>query len=313
MKEQIERLLRKIGAVAIGFAETGHVEAGVLGEFEHWLSQEKNAEMGYMRNHLEIRRDPRLLLAGGKTIITMAFDYGSASKSNDGIASIAKYALVADYHESIRKKIRESRIGDILGEELKDWRILVDSAPIMERYWAVKSGLGIRGKNGMIIVPGKGSELFLAEIITTKEIAPNYESRGYCEGCGLCIEACPTGALQETGEIDCNRCLSYLTIEHKGEWAKEDHISAMQTEAGRETLFGCDRCVRICPHNLNRENKSEFETLQGIRELTGRMVLDEKEENLRTLLRGSSLKRVGISGLKRNAANLKSAFLNRQV
>lgn len=311
VKERIRDILGKAGALAVGFSRADAVEAGAWEFYTNWIDKGRNAEMDYMTNYPDIRRDPRLLLEGANTVISLAFGYrnhaAQKERASTGLPLIASYALIADYHNSLRKLIRRSGVGELLGEEGRDWRICIDSAPIMERYWAVMSGIGFRGRNGMVIVPGYGSEVFLAEIVTKQIFQPDACSSEDCGACGACLKICPTGALQPDGTIDCDRCLSYLTIEHRGEWKSDTHMQAVGTPEGRNTLFGCDRCIAACPHNSKYGRTADKHTLlPGIVSLGIQEILQLQEEELRIRLKGSSLKRAGIEGLRRNARNIKN-------
>lgn len=249
LREEVRRRLADCGALAVGFARAGKVADSVMKTYDGWISGGANAGMEYMANHREVREDPRLLLKGARTVISMAFSYNSQARRDPSLPAISKYAFLPDYHKWIRKMIRKSGVGELLGEEHSDWRICVDSAPIFERYWAQEAGIAIIGNNGSAIVPGVGCEVFLAEIVCRMDFEPDRRLEGKCGACGACREACPAGAMGESGNIDCNRCISYLTIEHCGEMTDRRHVEAMQTDAGRSTLFGCDRCISVCPHN----------------------------------------------------------------
>lgn len=296
-KHEIKERLRDVGAVATGVSAAGPVEDAVYGEYEKWLRSGSCAGMGYLGNHLEIRRDPRFLLEGARSIVCAAFCYrpASADKLNP---RIAKYAHLPDYHDWVRHRVMSSGVPELLGEEYRDWRLCIDSAPIMERYWARKSGLGWIGEQGALVVPGVGPEVVLCEILTVEELEPDEPSEGDCGGCGRCVRVCPTGALTENSfGPDCNRCLSYLTIEHRGEWIDERHIAAMDTVEGRVTLFGCDRCMSVCPHN-NPEITSGIAADQRITELCSD---DFREQGFGERFRGLPIKRAKAAGLRRNA------------
>lgn len=305
-RQEIENKLRNAGALAVGVATAGIVDTPALEVYERWLDTGGAAGMSYMRAHRDIRQDPRLLLDGARSVVCMAFGYKTEATRDPKLPRISAYALLPDYHDWIRRAIRLSGIGSILGEEGRDWRICVDSAPIMERYWAVRAGIGIRGENGAVIVPGVGSEVFLAEIITTKELEPDLPLIGDCGGCGRCRDVCPTGALQQGGTIDCSICLSYLTIEHRGEWTEPRQIAAMQTAEGRDTLFGCDRCLSVCPHNTKSgEVRADTpDVSDNILTLTAEDILSGDTTALSARLKGSCLKRAKLNGLVRNAQNL---------
>lgn len=299
-KERIRSLLAGAGAVAVGFARAAKVSDSAARTFGSWLDAGREAGMAFMHNHRDIRLDTRLLLDGAATVISMAFSYRSEPARPDCLPTISAYALLPDYHDWVRDAIRKSGVGELLGEEMRDWRICVDSAPIMERYWAVESGIAIRGDNGAAIVPGVGCEVILAEIVTTVAIEPDSPIQGDCGHCGACRRACPTGALLADRTDDCNRCLSYLTIEHRGDWTDPRHIKAMDSPAGRAMLFGCDRCVAACPHNKKHVTAISRQ-LTAVASLTPGDVTRMTQEQFSSAMRGSSLKRAKLAGLRRNA------------
>lgn len=302
--------MRGCGACAVGTAVAGPVEQRVADNFESWLASGHNGGMGYMSNWREIRMDPRLLLEGARSVICTAFAYPSSS------GPIASYALGEDYHVVLRKVLEYAveRMRAVYGGE---YRICVDSAPILERYWAEKCGVGFRGCNGLIIVPGIGSRVFLAEIVTTLSLpaTPPLEY-SCCADCRRCQQSCPAGALQADGTVDARRCLSYLTIEHRGEW-DETGAAAMATPAGRATLYGCDICQRVCPRNSDAEAsglsaekiRPEFEPRSEVTALTAQMVAEMTQEEFSWIFRGSPIKRAKLAGLRRNAMNRKSSKL----
>lgn len=293
LREEIKKTLFDAGAVAVGFAKAEPVEFKVREAYERWLQSRHHAGMEYMERHKDVRYDPRLLLNGAKTLISMAFSYCSDLHRNPSLPHISSYAFLPDYHKWIRKLIRKSGIGNLLGEEHKDWRICIDSAPVLERYWAAKAGIAIIGRNGSAIIPGCGCKVFLAEIVCRQELMPDLPLPQVCGDCMKCISSCPTGALAaKDGTVDCNVCISYLTIEHKGEWLDPRHRNAMSTEAGRTTLFGCDRCVESCPYNKDTP-RALVEPLEFIESY----VYDQRE-----LPAGSCLKRAGREGLSRNSS-----------
>ncbi|MDE7180667.1 MAG: DUF1730 domain-containing protein [Muribaculaceae bacterium] len=299
-KETLTAALREAGALRVGYAQAGPVEDAETRRFEAWLAAGKYAGMDYMLRHADVRRDPRLLLAGARTIVSMAFSYRCAGDERP--AGVAEYALSPDYHDTIRRRIRESRIPTLLGEEIKDWRLCIDSAPIHERYWARKAGVGRIGEHGGIVVPGVGSEVLLAEIITTLELDPDEPLEGDCGRCGRCRSACPTKANAD-GATDCNRCLSYLTIEHRGPWTDRRHEEAMSSPGGTETLFGCDRCMRVCPHN-NPECNTGVPPHESMRRLTAGEIAGMTSGQFSARFRGMPVKRAKFDGLMRNAINI---------
>lgn len=303
MKEEVLRRVYASGAVAAGIAAAGRVEEEAISAFRRWLASGRHAGMAYMANHREVREDSRLLLdKGAASVISMAFAYPPGECRDKRLPAISGYALVADYHQWIRRRLRESGAGELLGREGEEWRICVDSAPVMERYWARRAGIGVIGCNGALVVPGVGSRVFLAEIATTVDLTADEPAEGDCGKCGKCTAACPTGALGKDGMIDCDRCISYLTIEHRGEWNDPRHLAAMATEGGRDTLFGCDRCIEACPHN-RRATQCVEEILQGAVTITPADIIAGDAKSLTARLKNSSLKRAGQAGLLRNARN----------
>lgn len=247
----IRSALLDAGACTVGFAEAAPVPAAEWEAFERWLAAGKHAGMEYMRNYPEIRRDPRQLLPGARTVISMAFQYPQAQAGHTGMAA---YAFGRDYHKVIRKKLKKV-LSELEKSDISaNYRICIDSAPILERYWAVQAGVGHRGRNGAIIVPGYGSFVFLAEIITDLELPRSTPSAQKCLGCNLCIKKCPGRALNVNSELNCTRCISYLTIEHRGDW-DDTGREVMATPHGKSTIFGCDLCLSLCPHNRRTETK----------------------------------------------------------
>ena len=189
-----------------------------------------------------MRRDPRLLLdgEGARTLIVTLFAYQDNVHPAEGVPYIAHYALGQDYHDVLRRRLK-TVIGQLRPRFGGKWRICVDSAPLMERYWAARAGLGVIGDNGCLIVPGVGANFFIATIVTTAQMPTDdpVEGTSHCLGCGRCVRACPTGALRGDGSVDARRCISYLTIE------SHDDIPA-DIPTGN-TLYGCDVCRRACP------------------------------------------------------------------
>lgn len=298
LKREIIERLRGAGAVAVGIATAEPVDKDVFSDYEAWVNSGMSAGMGYLGNHMEIRRDPRLLLEGARSIVCGAFCYRPKDEKNLH-PGIAKYAHLRDYHDRVREKVLEGRIPELLGEEYRDWRLCVDSAPILERYWARRAGLGWIGKQGALVVPGVGPEVVLFEILTTMELEPDKSLNGDCGLCGKCLNACPTGAIRGSVGPDCNACLSYLTIEHKGTWEDGRHKRAMASGAGRNTLFGCDRCMRVCPHN----NGAITSGAEADSRITGLREEDIAEKGFGERFRGLAIKRAKASGMSRNFGN----------
>ena len=303
-KESVRALLLRSGAVAAGFAAASSVGEEVIADMEEWVRGGNNAGMDYLARHTQLKKDPGNTLPGVCTVISLAFSFNPSAERDASLPVIASYALGDDYHDVLRKRLApivESLRLDMGG----DWRICIDSAPIAERYWAVRAGIGYIGRNGMVIVEPYGSRVFLAEVLTSIPFPPDKPASGNCRGCGRCVEVCPGNALSPDGKVDCRRCLSYLTIEHRGEWLPE-MMETMHTPAGKTTLFGCDRCVSVCPHNLTSPPSriEEFALRESYSMLTASRAASLKREEFTPLFKGSAIKRTKYDGFLRNALNL---------
>ncbi|MCM1320080.1 MAG: tRNA epoxyqueuosine(34) reductase QueG [Muribaculaceae bacterium] len=297
MNEPIETLikqeLRAAGAVAVGYARAEHVPQEVWSTYEHWLEDGLNGALGYMHNHPELRRDPRLLMPGTRTIICIAWPYLPPMLRAASAPFIARYAYGADYHKNIRR---------ILKPIIKRWeeeyeihsRVCIDSAPVLERYWAVQSGVGFIGRNGCLIVPGYGSWVFLTEILVDRELGEDNPNRSHCADCSACLKMCPTGALGSDGHIDCSKCLSALTIETPG--------VSLPHDVDFRPLAGCDRCQEVCPHNKGSHPTTirEFATIPAILSLTADELETMTDDVFRARFAGTSLFRPGLKGLLAN-------------
>lgn len=300
-RESLRRRILAEGAAAVGFASARPTQKEERERLREWIAAGRNAGMSWMERHLLLRRDPGNVLPGARTVICAAFPYAPATPRYPELPVIARYACSPDYHETLRATLGAVMTDVTKGSREGEWRVCVDSAPLPERYWALRAGLGLKGDNGMLIVPGTGCEVFLAEILTTLEFEPDEPSARECLHCGACRRACPTGALLDDGTIDCRRCISYLTIEHHGPWNDPEARSAMNTPAGKRSLFGCDACVTACP--LNNPAVRGPETLKMLLCFDG-SDMPESKGAFRRAFAGTSLLRTGRDGLLRNLENL---------
>lgn len=303
-KEEIRKKIIETGAVAVGFAVAGDVDAEVTSKYREWIAKGYHAGMDYLQRHASLKTNLESVLPYAATVISVAFSYAPKEFRDFRLPQIACYAYGDDYHDVIRRRL--TSVVEMLKEELGgEWRICIDSAPVAERYWALKSGIGIRGMNGSVIVGNAGGYIFLAEIITTVLLPADEPSRGECKKCGACQKACPQKALLADGTIDSRRCLNYLTIEHKGEW-REELAGYMQGDVAGNTLYGCDICLRVCPHNKNivPTEIREFEPRERIMTLTADEAAVMTQEEFSTLFKGSPIKRAKLAGLQRNARNV---------
>ncbi len=302
MSSQIEKhtALVKSVAASLGFDQCGISKAEFLEEeaprLENWLQQNYHGKMGYLANHFDKRLDARKLVPDARSVISLAYNYfpeNTLPEQNN--YKIAKYAYGTDYHFVIKDKLKEfmHRLNDKIGTV--HGRAFVDSAPVMERQWAARNGLGWIGKNTMLIHPRKGSFFFLAELIVDLELEEDPPMKDYCGTCTRCIDACPTDALTPY-HMDARRCISYLTIE-----LKED-IPEKFSGKVNDWIFGCDICQDVCPWNRfstpHREPKFNPPAALYDLEKDDWQVLPEEE--FRKLFKKSAVKRTKYSGLKRN-------------
>lgn len=280
---------RTAGAVAAGIAQAGPVSSGTRQIFGQWLADGGHASMAYMERWRDIRLDPRLLVAGARSVISMAFPYRQPEGSHH--PHIADYALGRDYHHVLRGRL-EPLVEFLALSCGATSRICVDSAPVLERYWAVEAGVGFIGRNHQLIVPGTGSGVFLAEIITTAALEPTPAPPQSCAGCGRCVEACPGRAL-DSG-FDARRCRAYLTTEHRGA------LPAGTSLGG--SVAGCDICQRVCPHNAAPPPPvaDEFRPCAAVTALDRTALADMTASQWKRLVRGSALSRIPFSQMRRN-------------
>lgn len=300
-REGLRAALFEAGAAAVGFASAGPVSEDENRRLRGWLAAGHHAGMAWMERHADLRRDLDNVLPGTRTVISLAFPYAPERERPSDLPYLSRYAYGTDYHEAIR-----SLLTAVLEQTgiLSSCRICIDSAPVSERFWAIRAGIGYRGDNGALIVPGIGPEVFLAEILTTIEFEPDSPSYAECLHCGVCLRACPTGALQADGTIDCRRCISYLTIEHRGPWTDPDAIAAMSTPAGRTSLFGCDRCITACP--LRNDTSSPHTWNQPLPAMLALTPSDipARQSEFKRRFAHTALLRPGLQNLLRNIANL---------
>ncbi len=288
---------QRLGFEFVGFARAERLDAAAK-RLETWLSRGAHGAMGYMANHFDMRVDPTLLVPGAKTLICLTFNYYTDEKQEDPEApKIARYAYGEDYHFVVKDRLKSllSYIQDEIGAV--DGRCFVDSAPVMEREWAQRSGIGWNGRNTLTINPKRGSFFFLAEIICDLPLLYDDPIRDHCGTCRRCIDACPTQAIAQDGYfLDATKCISYLTIELR------DEIPAEFKEQMGGWMFGCDICQDVCPWNRFSENHQE-PAFEPHPELLGMSKGDWQEltaEVFGKVFKKSAVKRTKFAGLKRN-------------
>ncbi len=284
-----------------GFQSCGISKADFLEEdakpLESWLKNNFHGEMKYMENYFDKRLDPRLLVEGSKSVISLSYNYFPEEKiSTLENFKISKYAYAEDYHEVIKEILKEmiSELQTEIGEF--SFRVFVDSAPILERSWAKKSGIGWVGKNANLITKQNGSFYFLAEIICDLDLIADHETTDHCGTCRKCIDACPTNAIVSERIIDGSKCISYATIELKNE-IPDSFKNKME-----DWMFGCDICQDVCPWNrFSKPNQQlKFQPNESLRTFKKSNWKELSQDLFSEIFRKSPVKRTKFSGLKRN-------------
>ena len=292
--EEVKREAKALGFSACGLARV-EVAESEMAPYDAWIAKGYQAGMHYMANHRPLRRDPEGLLEGAKSIISVALNYYPQHLLPKEAPQVAYYAYGKDYHVVVKERLRQ--LGERLGLS-DEIRCFTDSAPLFERYWAWRAGLGWIGKNGCLIVPHKGSFFFLGELVTTAEAdAYDQPQRSRCGRCRRCLEACPTGALEAPRLLNANKCLSYLTIEHR------DEIPAEQVRRMGNRFYGCDTCQLVCPWNRFAQPTQEaaFQPTEALLSLDREQLEHFTPEAYQRLFAGSAAKRAKYAGLLRNA------------
>lgn len=306
-KEHNTRLVKQL-ATGLGFDHCGIARAEKLEEdarrLEQWLQKGFHGTMSYMENHFELRTDPRQLVPGARSVITLLLNYFPEKLQTEQTPRISKYAYGQDYHEVIREKLKSllqairHQVGEVEG------RGFVDSAPVLERTWAQKSGLGWVGKNGNLITKSAGSFFFIATLITDLDLIPDDPfARDYCGTCQRCIEACPTDAILPDKTIKGSHCISYFTIELKEQVMDEKWKGKFDN-----WMFGCDTCQDVCPWNRfsTPHQTPAFEPIPEILKNSREEWETMTEEKFKVLFRHSPLKRTKWEGIQRNLKMIKT-------
>ncbi len=292
----------RLGFEFVGFAKAEKMDAEAR-RLENWLNQNLHGKMNYMANHFDLRVDPTKLVPGAKTVICLTFNYFTEKKQDDPDApKLAKYAFGKDYHFVVKNRLKTllEFIRTTIGEV--DGRCFVDSAPVLERDWAQRAGLGWNGRNTLTINPKRGSFFFLAEIICDLPLIYDDPIRDHCGTCTRCIDACPTEAISPSGYLlDASKCISYLTIELR------DEIPKTFQNQMENWMFGCDICQDVCPWNRfsKPHDEPDFEPQPELLEMKKQDWLEITEEVFGRIFQKSAVKRVKFEGLRRNVQFLK--------
>jgi len=295
----------KAEAKRLGFLSCGISKAGFLEEeaprLEAWLNANHNGQMWYMENNFDKRLNPTLLVDGAKSVVSLLLNYYPEQTQDDNTFKISKYAYGQDYHFVIKEKLKEllfsiqEEIGEVGG------RAFVDSAPVLDKAWASKSGLGWIGKNSNLLSKQVGSFFFIAELIIDLDLEYDHAVTNHCGSCTACIDACPTQAIIQPYVVDGSKCISYFTIELK------DNLPNEMKGKFDEWAFGCDICQDVCPWNRFSKPHSEplFNPHPDLLSLTKKDWEEITEDTFRAVFKNSALKRTKFEGLKRNIDFLK--------
>jgi epoxyqueuosine reductase len=296
----------KSEAKRLGFLSCGISKSGFLEEeaprLENWLNQNKHGQMTYMENHFDKRLNPNLLVDDAKSVVSLLLNYFPSETQVDDTYKISKYAFGQDYHFVIKEKLKEllfsiqQNIGEVSG------RAFVDSAPVLDKAWAAKSGLGWMGKNTNLITKSIGSFYFIAELIIDLELDYDSATTDHCGTCTACIDACPTEAIVAPYVVDGSKCISYFTIELK------DHIPIEMKGKFNDWAFGCDVCQDVCPWNKfsKPHNEPLFNPNPELLSMSKKDWEEITDETFKKVFKNTALKRTKFEGLQRNINFLKA-------
>jgi epoxyqueuosine reductase len=293
----VKRIAKDLGFMFCGISKAEFLEEEAP-RLEEWLKRSYHGKMSYMENHFDKRLDPRLLVDGAESVVSVLFNYYPEEIQVDPTApKLAKYAYGEDYHFVIKDKLKEfvDNINAEIGEV--DGRVFVDSAPVLDKAWAQKSGLGWVGKNANLIHPKSGSFFFIAELILDLPLDADGPIKDYCGTCTKCIDACPTDAIAEPYVVDGSKCISYLTIELKDQILPGEFKDKMEN-----WMFGCDICQDVCPWNRfsKPNNETRLKPKSGMIDMKATEWQELSQEVFADIFHKSAVKRTKFTGLKRN-------------
>lgn len=292
---------KELGFDLVGIARADQSLERDFAAYEAFIDSGKHGEMGYLANNRELRRriDSDGILGSAKSVICLGQRYAVEGTPDLGIIPwVARYARGRDYHNHLRKRLR--KLAEFVRSlaEGTTARAMCDTAPVLERAWASLSGIGFIGKNGMLIAPGLGSFVLLGEVVTSLDLSPDQPLENKCGKCTRCIDACPSGAIVAPHVIDARRCISYLTIEHRGPY---DQI--LEKSVGK-LLFGCDICQDVCPFNRGKHTRigpgSEYDPLPALSNLDREQLLGMSDEEISKVFQGSAMRRAKPEDWRRN-------------
>lgn len=306
---QIKEYASTLGFDACGVCRAEAISEDDIIHLDKWIAEGYHADMDYLARNTEKRVDPTLLVEGARSIISLALNYYPHEKQPESAPQFAYYAYGKDYHDVMKEKL--SLLLDFIKTLLPDvgGRVFCDTAPLMERYWAAKAGVGFVGKNTLLIIPKKGSYFFLGEIVIDKILDYDKPLSLSCGKCTRCIDACPTNALEKPHLLNANKCISYQTIENKGEIV--DSIKPLLNNR----MYGCDICQQVCPWNryAKPHKTEEFKPKIEFLALDYTSINDMQVEDYQRIFKGSAIKRAKYSGLMRNIKALTDNIKKDQI
>ena len=298
--ELIKAEAKRLGFLSCGISKAEFLEKEAP-RLEKWLNDNMHGEMRYMENYFDKRLDPTLLVSGSKSVISLLLNYYPSEKQNQDSYKISKYAYGRDYHFVIKDKLKE--LLSTLQDEIGDFhgRAFVDSAPVLDKAWAAKSGLGWIGKHSNLLSKQTGSFYFIAELIVDLDLEYDTPVTDHCGSCTACIDACPTNAIVEPYKVDGSKCISYFTIELK------DELPNSMKNQFDDWMFGCDICQDVCPWNRfsKPHNEPLFNPHPDLLENDKKDWEEITRETFNEIFRKSAVKRTKFEGLKRNISFLK--------
>lgn len=300
--QQIKEYAYSLGFDACGICKAEPVSVEEQRHFDEWLESGNHADMDYMARNTDKRLDPALLVENARSVICVALNYYPRTKQPEAHPQFAYYAYGKDYHDIVKEKLNQ--LFDYIRsvQPALSGRCFVDTAPVLERYWAAKAGLGFIGKNSLLIIPKMGSYFFLGELIVDMTLEYDTPLNLSCGNCTRCLEACPTKAIVSPKVIDARKCIPYQTIENKGDIDESVRLNL------NNRFYGCDICQQVCPWNkYARPHKTEeFEPSQAFLDLSFDKLDNLSVEEYQQIFKGSAVKRAKYAGLKRNLEALKS-------
>lgn len=305
LRKEIQDFAGKIGFIDVGFA-SGDLLTEERQRYREWINSGYHADMHYLDKNYDKKEDISLLFDEAKSVIALAYPYNTGYKHNSDYAKISRYAWGTDYHDIIKKKLKQTAryIAELVPDS--EHRVYVDTGPTLDRQWAIRAGLGWQGKSGNVINPKYGSYFFIGLIVSSIDFESGVSLRDYCGKCTACLDACPTGAILSPGIVDSNKCIAYWTIEAK----PEKEIPANISTKLDGWAYGCDVCQEVCPWNKKLEQNCFDELLQprhGETNFDREQIFSFSDEEFRKRFSKSPIKRTKLEGIKRNFRALDSS------